>query len=315
MFARYCENGDLEAIEQKYCCRCYVYKAKHLIPFQLAAKNGHTHIFEWAKYESVSDLATYTCAKIAIKYNQNETALCIINNYEVPYMGRVIIAACKYDNTEIIKTIDKKYFINPKKIFRNAINYCRFDIAKWLVTENIVGLHHKHDKFYKEACKEGRLDIAKWIIETGIDNTLHPEFAQAACKYDNLENLEWILSISKNIDIEKSFTHACFYGNVNIMEWLSNNYDITDYPNLFTKCQHKSTDQWFMDKFRYSSTPYFWHNDVYYILNRENSANWKHVLINECDVIYYPSSKKINETAVIEFMAGLKRPKSANTSL
>ncbi len=230
-------------------------------------------------------------------------------------MGQLIQAACESGNLTILQVIDRKHFTNANKLFSRAVSGTHCNIAKWLVTEGMADVHYKDDKFYIKMCDAGRLGTAKWIIEYGIDNTLYPKFIYAACEHNDLEKLKWILSISENIDVARMFETACTYGNDKIMEWLSNNYDIAEYPKLFTGCQYMSTGQWFMDKFRYSSTPYFWYNYVFYILNRENNDGWKHVLINGCDVIYYPSSGEIDETAVINFMAGLKRPKSATTSL
>ncbi len=84
---------------------------------------------------------------------------------------------------------------------------------------------------------------------------------------------------------EYAFKFACFYEYINII-------------NLF------------VEEFRYDQSPYYYHNKTGYIINHEPLDGWLSCTILDCPIIYYG---RLDEPAVIAFMATLKIPKSARS--
>ncbi len=70
--------------------------------------------------------------------------------------------------------------------------------------------------------------------------------------------------------------------------------------------RHIKIINWFVNEFRYSQSPYYYHNKTAYILNHEPLEDWQSCTILECPIIY---NGKIDEQAVIAYMATFKKPK------
>jgi hypothetical protein len=75
-------------------------------------------------------------------------------------------------------------------------------------------------------------------------------------------------------------------------------------------CKKKRTKiiNWFIKKYRYSDSPYYYCNKTAYILNHKPLKKWQSCTILECPIIY---DGELDEQAVIAYMAALKKPKSA----
>jgi hypothetical protein len=83
--------------------------------------------------------------------------------------------------------------------------------------------------------------------------------------------------------------------------------------------RHIKIIEWFINEYRYSQSPYYYHNQTIYILNHEPFEyilnyepleDWQSCTILECPIIYIG---ELDEPAVIAFMETLKRPKSARS--
>ncbi len=109
---------------------------------------------------------------------------------------------------------------------------------------------------------------------------------------------------------------ACKNGHIEIAKWLVHDHLVNVHEdNEFAfgwACNYRQDKiiNWFVEKYRYNQSPYYYRNKTAYILNHEPLKNWQSCTILECPIIYYG---ELDEQAVIAFMATLRRPKSARS--
>jgi hypothetical protein len=78
---------------------------------------------------------------------------------------------------------------------------------------------------------------------------------------------------------------------------------------------HIKIVNWFVEEYKYSESRYYYHNGIAYILNHEPIDRWQSCTILECPIIYDVVSPdgKLDEEAVMTFMATIRRPKSTRS--
>jgi hypothetical protein len=140
------------------------------------------------------------------------------------------------------------------------------------------------------ACLNGYIEIAKWLV------------------YDH--------QVDIHANNEDAFIFACGNGHVEIANWLVQDRQADIHVNneyafkLACKYRNDKIIKWFTETYRYSQSPYYYHNETAYILNNEPLNEWQSCTILECPIIY---DGEMDEAAAIAFMATLKRPKSARS--
>jgi hypothetical protein len=130
---------------------------------------------------------------------------------------------------------------------------------------------------------------------------------------------KWLVKdhqVDVHIDNELAFQWVCENGHTEIAKWLANDHQVdvhADNELAFRwACEngHIKIINWFIEEYRYSQSPYYYHNQTVYILNHQPINEWESCTILDCPVIY---DGELDEPVVIAFMATLKKPKSARS--
>jgi ankyrin repeat protein len=135
----------------------------------------------------------------------------------------LFIDSCSKGDIDIIKLLDKEYFIDMyayNRGFTLSIISSHLVVAKWLV-DKVPGIQHNithySDIYPAFAC----LSNVKWLVE--IYSDLEYIFYMS-CKAGNIIVIKWLLynypDIDLDIIIEKCFKNACEKGRLNIAELL-----------------------------------------------------------------------------------------------
>ncbi len=176
--------------------------------------------------------------------------------------------------------------------FLEACKGGQIEEAKRLVHYHSVDVHEKDELAFRWACKNGHIKIAKWLVHD------HQVNVHTHDKY------------------EDAFRWACCNGYTEIAKWLVQDHQVDvhvcDEDAFKMACEngHEEIINWFIDEYRCSQSPYYYHNQTGYILNHEPLKNWLSCTILGCSIVY---RGKLDEPAVIAYMATLKKPKSARS--
>jgi hypothetical protein len=177
-----------------------------------------------------------------------------------------------------------------------------------------------YNQQFTEACYCGHIDIAKRLAhDHHIDHFSYKFGFVGACNNGHIEIAKWLVQ-DHQVDIhandEYIFQTACSYGHIEIAKWLVQNHqvDVQADDNLAFKWAHERRQNqiidWLVDEYRYSESPYYYHNETGYILNHEPIKGWQSCTILDCPIIY---RGELDEQSVIAYMETLKRPKSARS--
>ncbi len=176
-----------------------------------------------------------------------------------------------------------------------------------------------YDRQFANACKGGRLEEAKQLVQDHhADLDMNDGFS-IACGYGHIEIAKWLVQ-DHQVDVhsnnEDAFGYACLNGHLETANWLIQDHQVDVHAcNEFAfiwACKRRHIDiiNWFMEEYRHSQSLYYFYNKTAYILNHEPLEDWQSCTILECPIIY---NGKMDEQAVIAFMATLKKPKSARS--
>jgi hypothetical protein len=163
-------------------------------------------------------------------------------------------------------------------------------MAKWLVQDHQVDVHICGGLAFTWACENGHIEIAKWHVQDH--------------------------QVDVHAEEEDAFRSACENGHVEVAIWLAHDHQVDVHVGdefafqLVCDNGHIKIINWFIEEFRYSRSPYYYHNQTAYILNHQPLNDWESCTILDCPVIY---DGELDEPAVIAFMATLKKPKSARS--
>jgi hypothetical protein len=265
--------------------------------FQTACENEQLDIVKWLVQDHHVDihLDNELAFQIACRYGSIGIAKWLVHEHQVNIRADIKYAfkrACKNGNTEIAKWLLQNYLDDyigdyiGDSVFGLACKYEQFEIVKLIIQYHPANIDTNIRFAFALACANGRIKIAKWLIQN--------------CQVD--------------INLDDAFRWACENGRIDIAKWLVQDYQINvhtaDEYAFKTVCVygHKEIIIWFIDEYRYSQSPYYYHNHTAYILNHEPLNDWLSFNILDCPIIY---DGELDESAVIAYMATLKRPKSA----
>jgi hypothetical protein len=206
--------------------------------------------------------------------------------------NKQFLEACKDGQLEEAKRLVRDYQIDVHAdheiAFLRACSKGQIDTAKWLIYDHSVNVHIDNDLAFRWACSNGRIDTAKWLIKDYQANV--------------------------HTNIFSAFIEACTYGHIEIVKWLIKDHqmDVSNGCAFKAAFENKQTKilKWFLEEYRYSDSPYYYHNQTAYILNHEPLQKWQSCTILGCPIVY---SGELDEPAVIAYMATLKKPKSARS--
>ncbi len=231
--------------------------------------------------------------------------------------------ACRGGHLEEVKQLVQNHpeDVNLNYGFEQAYKHGQIEIAKWIINKYQANNHENNVKTFRWACENGQIEIAKWMVNNyQVDVHFDSEYAfQLACRYGQLEIAEWLVrdhQVDVHADNELAFKSACYNEHIEIAKWLVHDHQVNVHLNnehVFRwACIHKHIKiiNWFIDEYKYSQSPYYYHNRTGYILNHEPLKKWQSCTILGCPVIYHG---ELDEPAVIAYMATLKKPKSARS--
>jgi hypothetical protein len=178
-----------------------------------------------------------------------------------------------------------------------------------------------YNQDFLEACKGGQIEKAKRLVQDhSVDVHVSDESAfRRACCNGHIEIVKWLVQdhqVDVHIWNESAFQSACYNGCIEIAKWLVYNHQVDIHADngwvFLWVCRERQieTINWLVEEYRYSESPYYYHNKTAYILNHEPLNGWQTCTIQGCPVIY---SGELDEPAVIAYIETLKRPKSARS--
>jgi hypothetical protein len=177
--------------------------------------------------------------------------------------------------------------------YQKFLYACRNDQieeAKRLVQDRQVDIHANREELFRFTCWYGKIELAKWLVlEHQVDvHALNNIALDWACGNNKIEIVKWLVK-DHQVDVRANSETA--------LKWLY-------------RPKHNQTINWIVKKYRYSESPYYYHEKTVYILNHEPLDGWHSCTILDYPIIY---CGKLDEPAVIAYMATLKRPKSARS--
>ncbi len=178
------------------------------------------------------------------------------------------------------------------KQFLEACKGGQTEEAKRLVQEQQIDVHANDGEVFRVTCWHGKIEIAKWLVsEHQVDvHALNDTAFKWAYGNNKLEIVKWLIK-EHQLDI-RADNEAAF-------KWLY-------------KYSHKYDQiiNWLVKKYRYSESPYYYHNKTAYILNHEPLDGWQSCTILDCPIIY---NGDLDEHAIIAYRSTIIRSKSARS--
>lgn len=219
-FCEMCKLGNLEMV-------------KLLYDMGIRSKTSHTNVYECAIESGNLDLIKWLYS----------------NKFEIQHV--LFVEACEKGNIDIVKWFADKTDIhdNDDLAIRVAAGHGHIDVTNWLL-EMKCNIHSDKNDVLRIACIEGNLDVFKWLVlehKCDIGTTYYGQKFDGYDDYDSVEinlcmsissthnnseifkwvdeQLEPLERVSYN-DIELSFKEFANNNNVDMVDWIHDNYPI-----------------------------------------------------------------------------------------
>lgn len=244
-FMELAKQGDLENIK-KLEGSLQEFSTDQILICKIAAQYGHLQILQY-----------YGSGKIwTNKGIQKEAAL----------HGHLHIL-------EYISEIHPGY-LKPDAILRATLDGSHLHIYRWICKRfeepdyvtNLYGLCKKGDLEFLKALGPKKIsyvsmgsyvvkypEIMEWLYENGL---LHNGYYKSMAYCGNLEMILWFKSLGYELEgeLEAIVSEASRGGHLHILEWIDENYKITNYPDLIIKAlvnSHTHILKWTDKKYKY----------------------------------------------------------------
>jgi ankyrin repeat protein len=319
-FLEACYNGQIETAEKLVNKRHVDIEKIGDYGFRSACANRQLEFIKWLTQEYFEDLDIDWEFKIACIFGSKKIAKWLFSNYRIHMEKDFMAGIVDTGNIKIVKwlvEINKEdIFFHNDDVFILVCGNGDMELAKWLVKNYHIVVRSDNDRAFINACTGGHLNIAK---KYSVDTNNNTAFI-SACKSGKLDIAKWLAELNP-IDVNYNdqgtpFLWACRKGHLDIVKWLAEDYQVNIHLcnewSFGWACYNKNMDviDWFIQTYRHHESPYFYHNKTAYILNHPPIDSWNTCTILDCPVIY---CGKLDESAVITFMATLHKPKSARS--
>lgn len=221
-----CENGFISAAKYFY----EHFKDSCHLEFALmyACLNGYFNVADWlleigANIHFNNHQAMRECLG-------NLEAVKYLNKHGVPLCEEYLTIACEYGYIDTTRWLVENGVNVSSKHFIYACKSTNLDIAKWLRSKILVDKNVVYEALYS-SCAGKKFDIAEWLLED-VDCrqlTIRRLYSLTAC-HGNLRFLQIMFS---RIEVNQDIIDGCFNSAVlgvqkHILEWLSDNYKVSD---------------------------------------------------------------------------------------
>lgn len=177
----------------------------------------------------------------------------------------LLLISIKYNNIDIIQYCLNKEIKDKEELELQIGRYADFNTYSWL-SEN---MHINIDQCCKGASQVGRLDFILYfdsIFELNLQ-----EILSEAAKYGNIKIIEHFYD-NENVDVSYVLLDAVEAGRLDVIKWYAENnsdieYVIDEILELASKCGHKHIIEFISQNFNITDYDTILHNAAYKVHN------------------------------------------------
>ena len=211
-FIQACKRGDLALAQQIYIEKIDDYiSVNSRTAFTRACKNNHIHVVQWM-YDTFPGI-------VHIQHDFQKF--------------------CTSRHMRIIKWLHDNYKNIDKTIYYPAFKSCckrgETDVAEWML--QIYDLSMIKAKLVHQCCTNTHPWIVKLLLEYDVFCNINRDYAAlllTSCEQGNLLIAKYLVEHKNTcVIMGQPFLRACFYGHLEIVKWLVENFEIAFHePNI-----------------------------------------------------------------------------------